>query len=234
MPKPRTQKHDRAAVRAYKATFETRQDKEKGEYIIRGLAAVYGAETVIYTCNGETFLEEIQRGAFNDKTDLTDVRLFVNHQLGALARSRNNNESSTMRLWIDDDGLHFEARLDVEHSPAAANLYSAVERGDMDACSFGFYVDKDGEIIEGKNGTRKRTVTQIASVIELSVVDFPAYPETSASASTKLQSRAQECDLDIFAELESSNTELESEDKNGEQAAEIERLRNQNFINLWR
>ena len=231
MPKTKTQKNDRAAVRSYRTTFETRQDKDKGEYVIRGTAAVYGAETVIYTPCGGEFTEVIQRGAFNDKTDLTDVRLFVNHQLGALARSRNNNESSTMRLWIDDDGLHFEARLDVEHSPAAANLYSAVERGDMDACSFGFFVAEGGEIIERKDGKTKRTVTQVASVIEFSVVDFPAYPETSAS--TRMQSRAQECDLEI-AELESSDAELESEDKNGEQAAELERLRNQNIINLWR
>ncbi len=232
MPKQRAQKNDRAAVRSYKTTFETRRDETTGDYIITGTAAVYDVETVIVTARGDMFIEVIQRGAFNDKTDLTDVRLFVNHQLGALARSRNNNENSTMRLWIDDDGLHFEARLDVEHSPAAANLYSAVERGDMDACSFGFFVDKDGEIIERKDGMKKRTVTQVASVIEFSVVDFPAYPETSAQ--TKMQSRAQECDLDIYAELESSDAELESEEQSGDQAAEIERLRNQNIINLWR
>lgn len=232
MPKQRAQKNDRAAVRSYKTTFETRRDETTGDYIITGTAAVYDVETVIVTARGDTFIEVIQRGAFNDKTDLTDVRLFVNHQLGALARSRNNNENSTMRLWIDDEGLHFEARLDVEHSPAAANLYSAVERGDMDACSFGFFVDKDGEFIERKDGMKKRTVTQVASVIEFSVVDFPAYPETSAQ--TKMQSRAQECDLEILEELESSDAELESEEQSGEQAAEIERLRNQNIINLWR
>ena len=231
MPKAKTQRHDRAAVRSYKMTFETRQDEATGDYIIRGTAAVYDVETVIVTANGDTFIEVIQRGAFNDKTDLTDVRLFVNHQLGALARSRNNNENSTMRLWVDDIGLNFEARLDAKRSPAAANLYSAVDRGDMDSMSFGFYVDKDGEIIERRDGTKKRTITQVASVIEVSVVDFPAYPETTAS--TKMQSRAQECDLDIYAELESSDAELESEE-NGEQAAEIERLRNQNIINLWR
>lgn len=231
MPKAKTQRHDRAAIRAYKMTFETRQDEATGEYIIRGTAAVYDVETIVRTARGDEFIEIIQRGAFNDKTDLTDVRLFENHQLGALARSRNNNENSTMRLWVDDIGLNFEARLDVARNPAAAKLYSAVDRGDMDSMSFGFYVDKDGEIIERSNGMKKRTITQVASVIEVSVVDFPAYPETNAS--TKMQSRAQECDLDIFAELESSDAELESEE-NGEQAAELERLRNQNIINLWR
>lgn len=232
MPKPRAQKNDRAALRSYKTTFETRRDETTGDYIIRGTAAVYDVETVIVTARGDTFIEVIQRGAFNDKTDLTDVRLFKNHQLGAFARSRNNNENSTMRLWIDDEGLQFEARLDVEHSPDAATLYSQVGRGDMDTCSFGFFVDKDGELIEHKDGMKKRTVTQVAAVVEVSVVDFAAYPATSVQ--TKLQSRAQECDLDIYAELESSDTELESEDKNGEQAAELERLRNQNIINLWR
>lgn len=234
MPNKNRQKHDRAAVRSYKTTFETRRDESTGAYIIRGTAAVYDVETVIVTARGDAFVEVIQRGAFNEKTDLTDVRLFVNHQLGAYARSRNNNENSTMRLWIDDEGLQFEARVDVENSPAAADLYSKVGRGDMDACSFGFFVAKDGEIIErNADGMKKRTVTQVASVIEVSVVDFPAYPETSASTNSRMQSRAQECDLEI-AELESSDAELESADKACDQAAEIERLRNQNIINLWR
>lgn len=231
MPKQRAQKNDRAAVRSYKTTFETRRDEATGDYIITGTAAVYDVETVIVTARGDTFIEVIQRGAFNDKTDLTDVRLFKNHQLGAFARSRNNNENSTMRLWHDDVGLHFEARLDAERSPDAATLFSQVDRGDMDTCSFGFFVEQGGEIIERKDGMKKRTVTQVAAVVEVSVVDFAAYPTTSAQ--TKLQSRAQECDLEI-AELESSDTELESEDENGEQAAELERLRNQNIINLWR
>ena len=66
------------------------------------------------------FAEVIERGSL-DKTDLKDVRFLVNHDTNKipLARSRNNNKNSTMRLKPTDKGLEIEADLDVENNADA-------------------------------------------------------------------------------------------------------------------
>lgn len=126
--------------------------------------------------------EQIQRGAL-DNTDLTDVRFLINHNTDMipLARSRNNNENSTMQMTVDEGGMNIRVNLDTENNADARSLYSAVERGDIDGMSFMFVVD--GELWEEEDSEHpKRTITDIEKVFEVSAVTFPAYEQTSISA----------------------------------------------------
>lgn len=126
--------------------------------------------------------EQIQRGAL-DNTDLTDVRFLINHNTDMipLARSRNNNENSTMQMTVDESGMNIRVNLDIENNADARSLYSAVERGDIDGMSFMFVVD--GELWEDEESEHpKRTITDIEKVFEVSAVTFPAYEQTSISA----------------------------------------------------
>jgi HK97 family phage prohead protease len=98
-----------------------------------------------------------------------------------LARSRNNNENSTMQMTVDEGGMNIRVNLDVENNSDARSLYSAVERGDIDGMSFMFVVD--GELWEEEESDHpKRTITDIEKVFEVSAVTFPAYEQTSISA----------------------------------------------------
>ena len=113
-------------TRAY--NFEIRAEKnEKGVGVIVGRPIVYESKTDL-----GWFSEVIARGAL-DKTDLKDVKFLVNHDTSKipLARSRNNNENSTMQLSVDDDGMKIRVNLDVENNTEAKNLYSAIDRGDI-------------------------------------------------------------------------------------------------------
>ena len=124
--------------------------------------------------------EIIEKGALDD-ADLKDVRFLVNHNTDMipLARSRNNNENSTMQMSIDEKGMEIRVDLDVENN--TENLYSAVERGDIDGMSFMFTVDGDKwDDIESDHPTR--TITKLGRVLEVSAVTFPAYEATSISA----------------------------------------------------
>lgn len=160
--------------RAYSATFETREDNGNG--IITGRPIVYDSRT-----NLGWFDEVIDVGAL-DGADLTDVRLCLNHDTSYVyARSRRNNQNSTMHLNVTQHGLEIEAQLAVEESPRAKDFYSAVKRGDIDKMSFMFRVDRDSwENLESDHPTRH--ITKISSVLEVSAVTFPAYDSTAIDA----------------------------------------------------
>jgi hypothetical protein len=163
-------------IRKFDFEVRAKRDEQHGTYL-EGTPIVYDAWTDL-----GWYDEQIQRGAL-DNTDLTDVRFLINHNTDMipLARSRNNNENSTMQMTVEEDGLHIRVNLDVENNSDARSLYSAVERGDIDGMSFMFVVD--GELWEEEESDHpKRTVTDIEKVFEVSAVTFPAYEQTSISA----------------------------------------------------
>lgn len=162
-------------------TFEARAEKnESGQNVIVGRPIVYDQKTDL-----GFFDEIIERGAL-DKTDLRDVRFLVNHDTSKipLARSRRNNENSTMQLTVDNDGMGIRVTLDTENNSDARALYSAVERGDISGMSFMFSVKRDEwDDLESDHPTRK--VKEIGTVVEVSAVTFPAYEQTEISTRCK-------------------------------------------------
>lgn len=162
--------------------FEMRASKEEEKGIIEGRAIVYDSVTDL-----GYFDEIIEAGALKN-TDLKDVRFLVNHNTDMipLARSRNNNENSTMHLIVDEKGLKIRVKLDIENNAEARALYSAIERGDITGMSFMFTVR--AELWENGNSDHpKRTITDIEKVFEVSAVTFPAYEETEINARCKAE-----------------------------------------------
>lgn len=161
--------------------FEMRAEKDEAQrYVIEGRAIVYDSMTDLGWCN-----EVIEAGALTE-TDLTDVRFLVNHDISKipLARSRRNNENSTMQLIVDDEGLKIRVYLDVENNTEARNLYSAIQRGDITGMSFMFSIsDEEWEELESEKPTRR--IKSIFSVVEVSAVTFPAYEDTEIYARDK-------------------------------------------------
>lgn len=163
-------------IRKFDFEVRAKRDETHGTYL-DGTPIVYDSWT-----NLGWYDEQIQRGAL-DNTDLTDVRFLINHNTDMipLARSRNNNENSTMQMTVDEGGMNIRVNLDTENNADARSLYSAVERGDIDGMSFMFVVD--GELWEEEESEHpKRTITDIEKVFEVSAVTFPAYEQTSISA----------------------------------------------------
>lgn len=169
-------KMDKVELRAFNFEVRAEQDEQHGN-ILTGRPIVYDSRTDL-----GWYDEIIEQGALAD-TDLRDVRFLVNHNTDMipLARSRNNNANSTMQMSIDDEGMVIRVDLDTENNSEAKNLYSAVERGDIDGMSFMFTVDGDKwDDIESEHPVR--TITAISRVLEVSAVTFPAYEQTSISA----------------------------------------------------
>lgn len=173
-------KADKMERRAY--NFEIRADNasDNGAGIITGRPIVYESMTDLGYFN-----EIIRRGAL-DGANLKDVRFLVNHDMSRipLARSRNNNENSTMQLSPDKDGLSIRVTLDVENNNEARALYSAVQRGDITGMSFLFGV-ADDEWADLESDHPTRTINKIAEVLEVSAVTFPAYESTEIETRSK-------------------------------------------------
>ena len=178
---PQAKAKDNRIIRAFNFNIETREG-EDNKGIIEGRAIVYDK---LYD-NGY-FVETIERGALK-KTNLKDVRFLVNHNTDMipLARSRNNNENSTMQLIVDDEGLRVRITVDIENNTEARNLYSAIKRGDISGMSFMFIIR--GERWEDEQSDHpKRFITDIEQVFEVSAVTFPAYEETEINARCKTE-----------------------------------------------
>lgn len=201
-------------TRAY--NFELRADNnEKNGDFITGRPIVYDSMTDLGYFN-----EVIEAGAL-DKANLKDVRFLVNHDTSMipLARSRNNNENSTMQMSVDKDGMTIRVNLDTENNSEARNLYSAIKRGDITGMSFMFTIDKEEwEDLESEHPTRR--IRSIGQVLEVSAVTFPAYESTEISA------RDKEALESAKSLLESKRRSLES-DKN---TLELEKAKNRNIF----
>lgn len=157
---------------------EIQTDKVDGEMVLEGTPIVFNKPALIKTPTG-SYTEVIKRNAL-DGLKLNDTRLLVSHDHNRLPLAKT---PKTMEVWTDDVGMHMRATLpDTEE---ARSVYTAVSRGDMTGMSFGFTCGNQGFDYDVE--TRTRTINKIDKVLEFSVVNFPAYAETSVEARNQMQ-----------------------------------------------
>lgn len=167
-------------VRTIEFEIRAEENEQHGAHLV-GRPIVYG-QIIQYGWRREV----IDAGAVDEKTDLKDVKFFIGHNVNMvpLARSRNNNENSTMQLKIVPEGMDIRVDLDIENNQDARTLYSAVKRGDISGMSFMFTVDKSTWEQEDTPNPLRRIV-HIDKVFEVSAVAFPAYDSTTLQAASK-------------------------------------------------
>lgn len=200
---------------------EARQ-AEDGVMRLSGYAAVFNDASVPLP-----FKERIAPGAFRKTlSEAPDVRLLINHEGLPLARTKNG----TLKLTEDDRGLRFDAEL--ADTQEARDIYTLVQRGDVDQMSFAFRVIRQNW---SKDKT-ERTLTEVSlSDGDVSVVTYPAYPTTSVEARKKIadaldaikEGRKLDEDSikalrDYLAELLDMEGEEDDEDEEYDEEEEIE------------
>ena len=189
---------------------EARQ-AEDGVMRLSGYAAVFHDASVPLP-----FKERIAPGAFRKTlSEMPDVRLLINHEGLPLARTKNG----TLKLTEDERGLKFDAEL--ADTQEARDIYTLVQRGDVDQMSFAFRVIRQNW---SKDKT-ERTLTEVSLADgDVSVVTYPAYPTTSVEARQKIadaldaikEGRKLDADsikalLDYISELLEMEAEVEDE-----------------------
>lgn len=214
---------EKKITRSFNFDVKANNSEKYGDFI-EGRAVVFDQPTDI-----GLFTEIIDKNALKE-TDLRDVRFLINHNTDMipLARSRRNNENSTMQLSVGEDGLDIRANLDTENNAEARALYSATKRGDISGMSFMMTVrGEDWDFTDEEHPIRR--ITDVGKIFEVSAVSYPAYESTSLEArgdeealenakSTLEKAKAEEeakaeRDADI-EELTSLLNELEDNDDN--------------------
>ncbi len=152
----------------FDATLEVRE--ENGERVIEGYAAKYGVEA-----NIGPFKETISRGAF-DKVLMSqdlDCRALINHDPSLIL---GRSSAGTLELSSDDIGLKYRVKLG--NQQYATDLYESIQRGDISQSSFAFTI-KDQTWSEDRS---TRSVDQVASLLDVSPVCYPAFKEATVVA----------------------------------------------------
>lgn len=150
--------------------FNTRSENEEQNTSIEGYAAVFNSKTRI----GSYFDEVIEPGAFSRSlSENGDVRALFNHDWNnVLGRTK----SGTLTLKEDEKGLNFNVEL--PNTSVARDLSESMARGDINQCSFGFFVTD--EEWDYSVEPALRTIKEV-ELFEISVVSIPAYDDTEAS-----------------------------------------------------
>jgi len=153
--------------------IEARQS-EDGKLRMAGYAAVFNEPSLPLP-----FIEKIMPGAFRKTLSETpDVRLLINHEGLPLARTKNG----TMKLYEDEKGLYFEAQL--ADTQEARDLYTLVDRGDVDQMSFAFRVIRQ----KWNMDRTERTLNEVSLADgDVSIVTYPAYTATSVEAREQIK-----------------------------------------------
>jgi HK97 family phage prohead protease len=153
---------------------DVRLDERSGEPpMIRGYAAVFNQ--LSEDLGG--FREQLQTGAFADAIQASDVRALINHDSNLVL---GRNKSATLRMFEDATGLGVE--IAPPDTQAARDLIELMRRGDVNQMSFAFSVSKEDQSwARDGSGPWIRTIKKVARLYDVSVVTYPAYPQTSAA-----------------------------------------------------
>lgn len=156
----------------------TEETIEQDKMILEGYPIVFDEQTPIGDVEEDGWIESVDPHAL-DEADMSDTPLKYNHQdiTPILARVRNGS----LKLSIDDKGLFMRAELlDTQQNK---DFYKMVKAGLLDKMSFAFNVldeDRDDLVRPATRHIRK-----IGRLFDVSIVDVPAYDQTSLVARSK-------------------------------------------------
>ena len=147
------------------------KEEDEQKMVLEGYAIVFDQETLIGD-KEKGFIESIDRNALKN-ANMKDVPMKYNHDDSFLiiARTRNNS----LRLTVDDIGL--KVRADLIDTDSNKDIYKMVKAGLLDKMSFAFTVSS--QKIDRSGDIPKRTITGIDRLYDVSIVDLPAYDQTS-------------------------------------------------------
>jgi len=138
---------------------------------VTGYAALFNSRSVDFG----GWYEIISPSAFTATlADSPDVLALRDHDPSILL---GRTLSGTLTLSVDSVGLKFD--LTLPDTTQAADLAESMSRKDIDSCSFGFTTDNDVWTEDGEGNTVRTLIA--VTLYEISIVSFPAYPDTSAS-----------------------------------------------------
>jgi len=149
---------------------------------ISGTAIVFNSESRLL---GGMFTEIIKPEAATQAfMDSQDIIMVWNHGDENIPMARSKQGKGSLRMVVTATGVEFSFA--ARNTPQGEEILAAVRAGDVDSCSFSFRVAEDGDNwVQKPDGTYLRTINRFDMVREFSLVNDPAYVETSCRSIAK-------------------------------------------------
>lgn len=185
--------------------IETRELEDSKEKVISGYINKFNCKSQYMG-----FYEQVEKNAFNKTlADGHNIFAMYNHDTNMILGS---TKTDSLKLNVDNIGLHFELKINANIS-YAKDLYELVKSGDVEGCSFGFYV-KDDAWTYTDEGIDLRIIKEL-ELIECTITPFPAYLDSEASCRSFEEHQKELEDakelLKLEEELDYYNIEFELE-----------------------
>lgn len=192
-------------------TFDAVEDE--ASRTIRGVAIVF--DSLSRDLGG--FVERVSRDALSeDFLSTQDVIMNLDHDNSRML-ARYNKGEGTLRLFLEEDGLHFE--FEAPETALGDEVLYNVRHNNLFECSFACYINRNDISKHNENGQEVHVINRIASLLDCSIVVHAAYPATEVTA-RNAELAAKEAEERAAKEAE------EQEKRNQEILDSLESLRN--------
>jgi HK97 family phage prohead protease len=188
---------------------------------VSGYAARYGVLSGVLSSGnlGGEFRERLAPRLFDRVLSTKpDVVMLLNHDANNIL---GRTSAGTLQLRSDDNGLWFDCEL--PNTQAGRDTHESIKRRDLRSCSFAFNTNPDTfdwseeEPDDTRSKTVVRTIRDISVLHDVSVVTYPAYPDTSIDA------RHNVVAAEVRSQLESFVRSVDPFQQTGESTAEWKR-----------
>ena len=156
------------------------EKRDDGVLRVGGVAAPFNSDS---TDLG--FLERLQPGCFRKALERRDNAVLTlqhddSHPMASV-------KTGTLELRETQAGLEFQA--DLVDTSKARDMFAQVKAGLLDACSFVFTSNPEDGFTDSwqrdSDGTKRRFISSIGKLLDVSVVVGPAYQATSVAARSR-------------------------------------------------
>lgn len=162
--------------------LEVRAAEDGSPPLIQGHAAVFNQLSEDFG----GWREQIAPGAFKRTLRNADVRALFNHSPDYVL---GRNKAGTLSLAEDLQGLAIQ--VEPPQTRWADDLLVSMQRGDINQMSFAFRTIKDQWTQDADAGIQVRTLLEV-ELYDVSVVTYPAYPQTDAAVRSFLSAHEME------------------------------------------
>lgn len=149
---------------------QTDNNTDNNSRTISGYALKFNTPSKPLGNSDSPFTEVIAPSAL-DNVDLSNVFMLNDHDFTQVLAS---TKAGTLKLNIDDVGLHFTATL--PNTTLANDVLANIQAGNTTDTSFGFVVADDGDTFtQNDDGSVTRTINQVKSLFDVSICAVGAY-----------------------------------------------------------
>jgi HK97 family phage prohead protease len=159
---------------------EAAQNAQGESRTITGTAIVFNVESELLDDYGQKFREVIRPEACTmEFLNSQDIKMNLLHDRD-LTVARCNKGEGSLRLSVDDKGVHFE--FEAPRCDIGERCLEMVRRGDYSGCSFEFYPE-EYDVEEREGGKDVRIIQKkFRKLTALTIGMDPAYKQTGVNA----------------------------------------------------